>query len=368
MSGSTAIQVTSTGSLFQLVPLNFVGIGVESMVDITPRNIDFGETLLGETVTVPVTVTNPTTETVLFAGGGVTAGTGFTGSGGTCGASLAAGGTCQFNYSFTPNALGGSTASTSLGVTTGSPAFTQIVPLSFSGTGVNTVGVVSVRPVGIDFGPVRVGSRLTVPIVFTNLAAVQINYAGGGFSPETSDGGAFSGQIGGGAGCTSSTAAVGATCSILYRLLARDLRTYNGTTSMGFFRPGASQNAVYTFTGRGVGTVGQVAARELDLGEVQLGTTHATRVSVTNTTGSDFVGFVGGNLVSPFSATNNCPSALAPGATREFTFGFSASNSSVGFRETQTSLSFTNADGVQPVYTIRLTAVGYDQVFSNGFE
>jgi hypothetical protein len=253
-------------------------------------------------------------------------------------------------------------------VTTGSPPFSQSVPLSFSGNGVNTVGVVSVRPVGIDFGPVRLGSRLTVPFVFTNLSAVQISYAGGGFSPQGSDGGAFSGQIGGGAGCTGSTGDVGSTCSIIYRLLARELRTYNGTTGMSFSRPGAQQSVTYTFTGRGVGTVGQVAARELDLGEVQLGTSQTTRVSVTNTTGLDLVGFVGGNLVSPFSATNNCPSALAPGATCEFTFGFTASTSSIGFRETQTSISFTNADGVQPVYNIRISAFGYDRVFADGFE
>lgn len=368
VSGSTSVAVSAPGSPVQYVPLNFVGIGVESMVDITPRSVDFGDTLIGETVTVPVTVTNPTTAAVQFSGGGINAGAGFTGNAGTCGASLGAGATCQFNYSFTPSATGAAAASTVLGVTTGSPPFSQYVPLSFSGNGVNTVGVVSVRPVGIDFGPVRLGSRLTVPFLFTNLSAMQINYAGGGFSAATSDGGAFSGQIGGGSGCTASTAAVGATCSIIYRLLARELRTYNGTTSMSFSRPGATQSAFYTFTGRGVGTVGQIAARELDFGDVQIGTSQTTRVSLTNTTGSDLVGFVGGNLLSPFSATNNCPSALAPGATCEFTFGFNAFSGSAGFRETQTSISFTNADGVQPVYTIHLTAFGYDRVFIDGFE
>jgi hypothetical protein len=364
VSGSTALTLSAPGSPSQFVPLNFVGIGVESMVDITPRSIDFGDTLVGETVTVPVTVTNPTSETVLFSGGGINPGAGFTGNGGTCGGSLVAGGTCQFNYSFTPNATGAVTGSTSLGVSTGSPPFSQNVPLSFSGNGVNTVGVVSVRPVGIDFGPVRLGSRLSVPFVFTNLSAVQINYAGGGFN----SGGAFSGQIGGGSGCTSSTAAVGATCSIVYRFLARELLTYDASTSMIFSRPGAQQGVAYTFTGRGVGTVGQLAARELDFGDVQIGTSQTTRVTLTNTTGLDLVGFVGGNLLSPFSATNNCPSALAPGATCEFTFGFNASAGSVGLRETQTSISFTNADGVQPVYNIRLTAFGDDRIFADGFE
>jgi hypothetical protein len=368
VTGSTAIQMSAAGLPAQFTPLSFTGIGVESMVDITPRHIDFGDTLIGETVMVPVTVTNPTTETVNFAGGGFNVGTGFTGSGGTCGGSLAAGGTCQFNYSFTPGAAGEATAATSLAATTAAPAISQLVPLTFRGNGVSTVGVVSVRPVGIDFGPVRVGSRLTVPFVFTNQSAVQINYAGGGFSPETSDGGAFSGQIGGGSGCTSSTANVGSTCSILYRLLARERRTYTGITSMGFSRPGASQTVVYNFTGRGVGSMGQVAARELDLGEVSIGTTHSTRVSLTNTTDSDFVGFIGGNLTSPFSATNNCGAALVPGATCEFTFSFNSSTNSVGFREAQTSISFTNSSGLQPVYNIRITATGIDRVFNNGFE
>lgn len=367
VTNSTTIGVSSAGQS-QFVALSFTGIGVESMVDITPRHIDFGDTLVGETVTVPVTITNPTIDTVNFSGGGFNTANGFTGSGGTCGGGLAAGASCQFNYSFTPGAQGEFTNSTAIGVTTAAPAISQIAPLTFRGNGVNTVGVVSVRPVGIDFGPVRLGSRLTVPFVFTNLSAVQINYAGGGFNASTSDGGAFSGQIGGGMGCTSSTADVGATCSIIYRFLARELRTYNGSTGMSFSRPGASQTVAYTFTGRGVGTVGQVAVRELDFGEIAIGNTHSTRVSLTNTTGSDFVGLVGGNLAFPFSATNNCPAALAPGATCEFTFSFNSSASSVGFRETQTSLSFTNSDGVQPVYNIRLTAFGYDRVFANGFE
>lgn len=368
VTGSTNLLLSAAGLPSQRVSLNFTGVGVESMVDITPRHIDFGDTLVGETVMVPVTVTNPTTDAVSFSGGGFSTANGFTGSGGTCSGGLAPGASCQFNYAFTPPALGEVTNATSLGVTTAAPAISQFVPLTFRGNGVNTVGVVSVRPVGIDFGPVRLGSRLAVPFVFTNLSAVPINYAGGGFTVDTSDGGAFSGLIGGGSGCTSSTAGVGATCSVIYRLLARERRTYNGSTAMTFSRPGASQTVAYTFTGRGVGTVGQVAARELDFGEVMIGSSQSTRVSLTNTTGADLVGFIGGNLVSPFAATNDCPGALAPGATCEFTFSFTSSAASVGFRETQTSLSFTNADGVQPVYTIRLTAVGVDRVFADGFE
>jgi hypothetical protein len=76
VSGSTVLSLSAPGSPSQSVPLNFVGIGVESMVDVTPRSVDFGDTLVGETVTVPVTVTNPTTETVLFSGGASTPGPG----------------------------------------------------------------------------------------------------------------------------------------------------------------------------------------------------------------------------------------------------------------------------------------------------
>lgn len=368
LAESTTLGVFD-GTTAQLVELTFVGSGFESIVDMTPRSVDFGNTLIGETVTVPVTVTNPTTETVFFSGGGISPGAGFSANGGTCGSSLAAGATCQFNYFFTPNALGTVNANTSMGVSTGSPLFGQAMPLSFSGTGVDTVGLVSIRPVGVDFGPIRLGTRMTVPVLFTNLSAVTTNFAGGGFSDQNSDGGAFSGGLGGGVGCTGSTVAVGATCSVLYRLRARELRSYAGSTSLGFFQSGgASQSAPLSFSGRGVGTIGQVAAKEIDLGEVKIGTSQSTRITVKNTTDLDLVGFVGGNLLSPFTSSNNCPSTLAPGASCEFTFGFNATANSEGLRETQTALSFTNTDGVQPVHIIRISAFGYVKVFGDGFE
>ncbi len=366
MTASTTVGVTYLGTS-QFVPLSFTGSGTPSLVDMTPRSIDFGSWLIGETATVPITVTNPTSDTVSFAGGGIS-GNGFSATGGTCGGSLAPGASCQFNYRFTPQQVGEVMGQTSLSVTTAAPAISQLYPIAVKGTGINSVGVVAITPIGFDFGEVRVGSRLQVPVNFTNLSAVQINYAGGGFSVDGSDGGAFSGQIGGGSGCTSSTADAGSTCSIIYRFGPKEVREHMAATAMGFSRPGASQNQPYNFTGRGVGTIGQVSPLAVDFGLIKLGTQHPAKVKVTNTTYLPLVNFIGGNVVSPFSSTNNCPVSLPVGDSCEFTFTFNANTGSVGPQTAQTSLSFTNTSGVQPIYTIQLSATGYDAVFVHGFE
>ena len=367
IENATAISV-SNGVTAQSVTLNFTGVGFGSMLDVHPRSIDFGEVFIGETVTVPVRVFNPTADALSFSGGGFNLANGFSANGGTCGGALAAGASCFFNYRITPSMVGEITNQTSFTATTAAPIASQSYPLSVRGTGVNTVGLVQAAPVSMDFGMVRVGSSVVTPFLFTNISSTQINFAGGGFSAQSSDNGAFSGGLGGGAGCTSSTANSGSSCAINYRFAPKEIRDHVGSTTVSFFRTGQNQAVALNMTGQGVGTAGQLSATEIDLGEILVGTQHSTRITLTNTTDSALTNFVGGNLLNPFSATDNCPASLAPGASCEYTISFSASASSIGPRQSQTAISFTNAAGLQPVFNLTVRATGFDSYFRNGFE
>ncbi|WP_170113095.1 choice-of-anchor D domain-containing protein [Ahniella affigens] len=367
VSDQTSLSVTAGGSSM-LVPILVRGRGVGTLVDLWPRTIDFGDTFLGQSVTVPVTVTNRRSATVNFAGGGFNVANGFTGAGGTCGGSLAAGATCNFNYIFIPGALGAINNQTSLSATLSGLSISENYSIQVSGVGVDTVGVVSVHPIAIDFGRVKLGMSALVPIKFTNTSGVQINYAGGGFSEIGSDGGAFSGAIGGGVGCTSSTADVGSTCAINYRLRPYELRQFNGSTSMGFSRPGANQSQPYAFTGTAVGTLAQVSPELVDLGTVDFGTTVSVPVTVFNDGDTALTSFVGGSVASPFSSVSTCTGSLAVGASCTYTYSFTATTSSLGAQTAQTAITFTNAQGIAPVHTITLKARGTAVLLKDSFE
>lgn len=137
------------------------------LANIGPVFVDYGEVRMGARVTVPVTVRNLTAVTISFASRGFNTDTGFIGSGGTCGGSLAAGGTCEFRYTFRPKTGNGTavTGSTSIQISAaGLPS--QFVPLSF--TGIGTESMVDVTPRHIDFGDTLVGETVMVPVTVTN--------------------------------------------------------------------------------------------------------------------------------------------------------------------------------------------------------
>ncbi|MBK8284194.1 MAG: choice-of-anchor D domain-containing protein [Ahniella sp.] len=367
VSAQTLLHITA-GDRTDLVPIQLRGRGVGTLVDVSPTGIDFGNTFLGQTASVPVTITNRRDYEVSFAGGGFNVSNGFSANLGTCGSTLASGASCQFVYSFTPNSLGLLTNQTSLQIELSGAGVADSYPIEVRGTGVTSVSLVHVRPVSIGFGKVVLGRATTVPIHFTNTAPGIINYAGGGFDPIGSDGGVFSGTLGGGVGCTSNTADIGATCAVNYSMRPNETRAFSGNTLMSFSRNSVDQFQPYQFSGIGVGTLGQVSPVLVDFGTVDLNTTISVPVTVRNDGDQDLTGFLGGAVNDPFSSLNLCTGALAPGNNCTIFYTFNASTASVGLHQTQTAITFTNAQGVQPVYTITLRARGTASLFTDGFE
>ncbi len=374
LSASTSIVVIAAGSA-QGFALEFAGSGTESLVQLTPRHIDFGKWLVGQTVTVPVTVTNTHSATVSFGGGGFEPGP-FAGISGSCGGTpLAAGASCNFNYRFIPAAVGTVSAVTSIGVSAASPApsLFEVHPITVTGTGVASVPIVGVAPVSIGFGRIKVGTRVSVPFPFTNQTAQTVSFGGGGYSPGSDGGGAFSGSSAVGAGCNTGMgqAAPGATCTGQNLFEPRVEGVVNGSTGYGFSIPGTSMSQPITVTGEGTGTLAQLTPNDIDFGRVAFNTTLSVPVTLTNTSGKVLTSLIGGSVTWPFSSSTTCGSTLAAGASCTWTYSFNAGppNAAIGASVSrQTLISFTNSTGIQPVVTITMTATRGDRLFGDGFD
>ena len=107
---------TSTGSKVTLT-----GFGV------APIDLDFGNVVLGATVTVPVVITNLTAGplTPNYAGGAPNDPTNFGGSQNCAGVELASSASCEFSYTFTPTVLGPLSSSTTIDIDADSVSITM---------------------------------------------------------------------------------------------------------------------------------------------------------------------------------------------------------------------------------------------------
>lgn len=358
----TAQTSVVIGSTYQT--LKFRGNGTESLSQITPITIDFGDALLGQTLVVPVTLRNTHAAAITLSGGGFNDPGAFANAAGsTCGGSgISVGAACVFNYSFTPSAVGATTGSTSIGINA-SPFYMQ-PGLTFKGNGVSTAPVVNVYPRSVDFGSVKIGRTASVPVTIKNLTSVALSTAGGGFNDDA--GGAFSG-----ASCGNSIPA-GQSCVFTYYFQPRLAgTTVSATTNIGLSGSGVSyQQPSLRFTGTGIGTLALVTPTTIDFGPVRTGTSMSVPVTITNTSESALTGLIGGAVPSRFSASNACPASLAVGASCTITYTFSASVAKLGLQSADTVLSFTNNTGVRPSIAIHLDAFSDDpdKIFFNGFD
>lgn len=345
--------------------LKFRGSGTESLAQVTPVMIDFGDALLGQMLKVPVTVRNTHMAALELSGGGVSGPSAFTNAtGSTCTNPVAAGASCLLNYSFTPSAIGAATASTGIGLGDGLGMYMSSA-LHFKGNGVATAPPANVYPRGIDFGRVKIGRRTSVPVTIMNNTSVALSISGGGFNDSA--GGAF----GASSSCGGSVAA-GQACIFTYSFQPRLADTaVSASTSIGLSGSGVPyQSYPLSFTGTGIGTLALVTPTTIDFGRVRTGTSMSVPVTITNTSESPLTGFIGGAVPPMFSATNACPASLATDASCTITYRFNASVAKLGAQSADTVISFTNTTGVRPSVAIHLDAFSedLDRIFHDGFD
>jgi len=356
----------------QSVVIRLGGSGSEHLAQVSPVGIDFGQSFIGQLVSVPVTITNTHSAPVTFSGGGVSNGP-FRADSGNCPASLGAGASCSFNYGFTASDSTPAQTATTIGVVTGSPSPMQeyfAVTLKGQGSATLPVPDIAVWPLTIDFGSIGVGQDVSVLVDYKNNGALSLTQSGGGFNDD--QGGTFEGFSTDVGGCTGSSIPSGAQCANQYQFLPHAAQSYTGSTAIVFSDGiGNSLFAPIAVSGIGVGTLGRVSPQSVDLGAVAFETSVSVPVVVTNTSTSPLTNFAGGSVNAPFGASNDCGASLAVGASCAFTYTFHAPSAHDAIKAryvATTLLTFTNATGIQPVVPITIAASVGDRLFGDGFD
>jgi hypothetical protein len=260
--------------------------------------LDFGDVQIGSTQSQTVTFTNIGRATVtVAAAGGAPANSVFGGSQSCAGTTLAINATCQFTYTFRPTAAGEVSSNTN-GTMSGQP-----FAFMFKGNGVAPSYRVS--PTSIDFGQVRVGQTVSVPVTVTNIgiASVVVSAAGGA-APG----------FGGFQSCAGVTLAIGASCQFTYSFSPTATGVVTGSTNGNL----NGQNFNFTFRGEGIGAAAsptdlfRITQRALDFGEVQVGGQQQLSVTFTNISGASITGSIAGGAAGVFGGAQNCAGTVIP--------------------------------------------------------
>ncbi len=331
------VSLSGTGS-------NSPGVGL------APTGLDFGNQLLA-TTSAPMTVTLTNTGAAAltinsFAASGDFAATS-TGASAcpTSPATLAAGGTCTINVTFTPTASGARTGTLSLADDAGGS------PQMFSLSGNGTAPGVGLAPTSLDFGNqllATTSAPMTVTLTNTGAAALTIN----SFAASSD----FAATSTGASACPTSpaTLAAGANCTINVTFTPTASGARTGTLSLADNAGGSPQ--IMTLSGNGTAPGVGLAPTSLGFGNQPLATTSTPMtVTLTNTgtaalTINSFA--ASGDFAATSTGASACPTSpatLAAGAncTINVTFTPTASGARTG------TLSVTdNAGGSPQIMTL----------------
>lgn len=308
-------------------------------VILSPPSLGFGNQNLGTTsASQTVTLNNTGSSTVTIASIATTPR--FTETD-NCGGSIASGGSCTINVTFSPTIIG--TVYGTLTVTdnnNGVAGSTQTV--SLSGTGVSLA--VSVSPISLNVGHQLVGTTSPAqPVTLTNNGSQALTItsivASAGFAEANN--------------CGTSLAA-GASCTINVTFTPSASGTFTGTITITDNAPGSPQSVVVT--GAGI-TTDTVAPTSLTFANQSLGTTSAAKVVTVKNTGKGALTFSSITTSGDFAETDNCTGSIAAGKSCAInvTFTPTATGTRTG------TLTMTDDTAASP-QTVSLTGTGAAQV------
>src|SRR6059058_4999519 len=179
VSGNVAITSDASNPTLN-VPLSGSGV-TPGTLGASPSSLSFGTVLVGNNSSLQETLTNTGGSSVTISQANVS-GSGFSVSGLSLPATLAAGQSTNFNVTFAPQSSGAVSASVSLV----SNASNSTLKITLSGTGA-TPGVLSASAQTLSFGSVQVSSSTSQSETLTNtggttITVSQVNVSGSGFS------------------------------------------------------------------------------------------------------------------------------------------------------------------------------------------
>jgi len=215
------------------------GTGIAPIAGITPTSLSFSSALNTTTTAQAVTLSNTGTAPLVISSMSLTglSANQFAQTN-NCGASLAAGSTCAINITFRPTSAGSKTAALSVAVA--APGISQTVAL----TGTVPAGVLSLTPVTVNFGTVRINTTSTATAIsVSNTGAASLTITSYTFA------GTGAGQFAQTNNCPA-TLAVGASCTVNVTFRPTTTGGKSATLNVNVASPAVSQSVTLAGTGR----------------------------------------------------------------------------------------------------------------------
>jgi glyoxylate utilization-related uncharacterized protein len=305
VSGNVAIVSDGSNS-----PLNIAlsgdGLAAGSLAA-NPSSVNFGNVIIGNNQTVPVTVTNNGGMDVTISNAAAT-GTGFSFTGPNLPVTVPAGKNTTFNAIFTPTASGNSSGN--LAITSNANNATLNIPLTGKGV---TQGQIAPNPASLNFGNVVIGTPKTLTETLTNSGGSSLT-----ISAASASGTGFSIS-----GLTLPvTLTAGQSTSFSVQFAPTTAGAASGNVSVT--SDGANPSLNIPLTGTGV-TPGTLSANptSLSFGNVQVGSNSSLSETLTNTGGSNVTISQANVTGAGFSVTGLAlPTTLTPNQAVTFSVKF----------------------------------------------
>ena len=283
----------------QTVNLTGTAIGP---VSFSPASLSFPSTAIGSTSSaLTVTVTNKQSTALTVSGTAVSGD--YAISSNTCSGSIASGGNCTVQVTFTPSVSG--TISGALTLSDSAPDSPELVALSGKGTGTVTQ-TVTFSPTSLTFtsqstGTTSAGKKLTLTNKGTSSLVIGTVAASGDFS-ETDT-------------CAGHTIAVNGTCTITVTFTPSTTGSIKGAISVADAAVTSPQVVALTGTGAAALTF---SPSTLAFGLSELGVGGSLTATLTNNS-SSAVAISNVAITGRYSQTNTCGSSIAAGGNCTFT-------------------------------------------------
>jgi hypothetical protein len=334
VAGSASLSTSQTAinqSTSVSASVSMSGDGIPSgQLSVAPGSLDFGNVQIGKTQTQTATLTNSSGNSVTISKA-VVSGSGFSLSGLSLPANLAAGASTSFSVTFAPSTSG--TVNGSVAFT--SDATNPSLGLPLTGTG-NLPGSLTANPATLSFGSVQVGNSRSLSETLTNTGGATINLTnaaavGTGFS------------ISGLSTPTQLSAGQSVTFSVLFA--PKSAGTASGSVNITSNAPNPSLAIALGGTGTASGQL-SVNPSSLNFGNVTVGASKNLTSTVTASGASVTISSATSNSTEFGLSGLSLPTTLVAGQSATFTVTFApqASGSATG------NLTFaSNAANASPV-------------------
>jgi hypothetical protein len=305
-NGSLTLTSNATNPTLT-IPLTGTGVAAGQLTA-NPSSASFGNVTVGNQLSVSETVTNSVGTSVTISQASIS-GTGFTLSGLTTPATVAAGQSANFTIVFTPSSSGA--ASGTLTLTSNATNPTLTIPLS--GTGV-TPGQLTASPTTAAFGSVNVGGQQSITETVTNTGGTSVTISS---AAASGTGFSISGIT------TPKTLAAGQSTSFSVTFAPQSSGAASGSVTVSSNAP--NPTLTIPLSGTGASQAGQLAISptSFSLGSVVVGSSGTTSGSLSASGASVTVTAASANN-SAFTVSGlSLPITISAGQTVPFTITFS---------------------------------------------